>query len=111
MVQKLLDELVSAGTVKLQEYGKSKIYYANQVYKAVRIDKGTCGKKISRDKNTCAYPVLVYCAQYALQTCETVQTHLIDRMTQWSATNPDVVKQYMYPKMMNGSTRHTKPDA
>lgn len=31
MVQKLLDELVRDGTVKLQEFGKSKIYYANQV--------------------------------------------------------------------------------
>lgn len=31
MVQKILDELTRDGTVKLQEYGKSKIYYANQV--------------------------------------------------------------------------------
>lgn len=31
MVQKILDELVGSGTCKVQEYGKSKIYYANQV--------------------------------------------------------------------------------
>ncbi|CAM9370933.1 unnamed protein product [Ectocarpus sp. 4 AP-2014] len=30
MVQKLLDELVRDGTLKLQEYGKARIYYANQ---------------------------------------------------------------------------------
>ena len=31
MVQKLLDELTRGGTLKMQEYGKAKIYYANQV--------------------------------------------------------------------------------
>lgn len=31
MVQKLLDELVRDGTLNMQEYGKAKIYYANQV--------------------------------------------------------------------------------
>eukprot|EP00903_Cladosiphon_okamuranus_P009666 g9197.t1 len=30
MVQKLLDELVRDGTLNVQEYGKAKIYYANQ---------------------------------------------------------------------------------
>lgn len=32
MVQKLLDELVRDGTLTLQEYGKARIYYANQVH-------------------------------------------------------------------------------
>ena len=31
MIQKLLDELVRDGTLNVQEYGKAKIYYANQV--------------------------------------------------------------------------------
>ncbi|CAM9745624.1 unnamed protein product, partial [Laminaria digitata] len=30
MVQKLLDELTRGGTLKMQEYGKAKVYYANQ---------------------------------------------------------------------------------
>lgn len=36
MVQKLLDELVRDGTLNVQEYGKAKIYYANQVRLPVR---------------------------------------------------------------------------
>ncbi|CAM9848728.1 unnamed protein product, partial [Hapterophycus canaliculatus] len=32
MVQKLLDELVRDGTLKMQEFSKAKIYYANQAW-------------------------------------------------------------------------------
>lgn len=38
MVQKLLDELVRDGTLKMQEYGKARVYYANQVHGCTTIN-------------------------------------------------------------------------